>query len=167
MLCTRSACTGPGCSMLRMGTLLRRRYESPAPQLILHQLLRHFSDSGLGQSVPEVDVLWHLVACYAGSQPLQDLAFVDLRSRTRYTHGNSDFSPFRVRHSEDGGFRDSLVREDFLFDLPGIDVRSTRDVHVGRSSGQVDIPFAVPVPDVSRAEPAVAKCLGVCLRILE
>src|SRR4051794_18349572 len=52
MHCTRSACTGPGCSMLRM-EFPGSHQEAAAAELVLHQLLGDLAIAGLRQRLPE------------------------------------------------------------------------------------------------------------------
>src|SRR5947208_2496156 len=56
--------------------------------------------------------------------------------------------------------------QDLLLDLARIDVGAAGDVHVGGAAGDVDKTLVVDMAEISGAEPAVAKRLGVGVGVI-
>src|SRR5258707_5394337 len=157
----RSATGVPGWAMLRIasGACLGDEIELPTRlKFVAHQPLRHLAVAGLRQRLPEEEPLRHFVTRHLWQQERRQLRLAHRTSSlARDADGDADLAPERVGHAEHRDLADRGMGQNLLLDLARIDIRSTRNVHVGGSAGDVDKTFRVHMAEIAGAEPAVAE----------
>src|ERR1700687_1932571 len=84
----------------------------------------------------------------------------------QYDASHHEFTPLRVRNSEDRHFTNCGMFVDDRFDLAGINIFATCDDHVFQAVEDVEIAVRILIADVSRAKHSVSKCESRVLRIV-
>src|SRR4051812_1283159 len=104
--------------------------------------------------IHKANVLGNLVVSNLSLAPVADLRFVSLQSWTEPDPGNYDLAQALIRNPDNLHFANLWIAVEKLFDLSRIDVLSTSNDHVARTTRNVKTTVRSHHSQIARVQPA-------------